>query len=312
MIHIRHFRFALEVAFYAEDRFNAGLLCGLGFRRKRLHNAVVGDRERSMTEAFCRFKRLVNVRNAVLCGHTRMQMQFNAFEFALILAPFKRNQAYVVCVKHQFACDLGSFCHALYEQVVSLAFRLLKLANDLGELFRRIEQERTIDGIRSVGYGYIQRVAGLILFSLVLERIPFCNGNDRAFDDDFILAFRNVANAPFQRGSDVCANQHAFAYNLLGLDRSRRAVRCGRGRFSGSSCYRRCGSFRLVGLLREPHDLYARAAGLFFQCGGEFLRNGNGKFPLATKKDRQQVLLTVQRPMIQRYGSIVNADAPQR
>ena len=66
----------------------------------------------------CRFKRFVNVRNAVLCGHAGMQMKFNAFDSHSSL-PFKRNQAYVVYVK-SFAQI--QFCHALYEQVVSLPF----------------------------------------------------------------------------------------------------------------------------------------------------------------------------------------------
>ena len=49
LIHIRHFRFALEVAFYAEDRFNAGLLLRLA-SAETPEPRVVGDCKRSMPE----------------------------------------------------------------------------------------------------------------------------------------------------------------------------------------------------------------------------------------------------------------------
>ncbi len=241
-----------------------------------------------------------------------MQMQFHALEFALVFSSFERDEADVVGIEHELACNLGGLGYALHEQMVALCLRFFKLRNDLCQLFGRIEQQRTIDGVRSVGNGNIQRVAGLIFFTFVLKGVSLGNRDNRAFDNDLILAFHNVPDAPFQRGSDIRANEHALADDRFGLDGCGCALRRRRGGFTCGSTGSSGWCFRLVGLLREPYDPYACAAGLLFQRAGEFLRNRDGKLPFATKKDRQQVLLTVQRPMIQRYGHIVNADAPQR
>ena len=107
LIHVDQFRLAQQIPLHAEDWLHTVLLRRFRCRGKRLHHAVIRNCERLVPKALCRFKREVHVRNAVLRGHLRMQVQLDALEFARVLAPLKRNDADAVCVKHQFTCDDG-------------------------------------------------------------------------------------------------------------------------------------------------------------------------------------------------------------
>ncbi|MPM32958.1 hypothetical protein SDC9_79525 [bioreactor metagenome] len=112
---------------------------------------MVGNCERPVTEPFRRLKRRANLRDAVLHGHARVQVQFHAFEFAWILSALPRNEADIVRIKHQLARNLRRSANTLRQNLTAALLRGLQLRNQRVFLFFRVDQKGAIDGVSAVG-----------------------------------------------------------------------------------------------------------------------------------------------------------------
>ena len=173
LLHIDQFRFAQQITFHTEDRLDSRFLCGFCSRRKRLHHAVIGDGERLVTKAFCGLKRSANLRDSVLRGHARVQMQFHTLELAFVLPPNAGHEADAVCVKHQLARHLRFSANALRQDAIAILLGGFKLRHDTRFLLLIVQQQRAIDGVRSVGNRHIQRKTHRVFATFILKRVSF-------------------------------------------------------------------------------------------------------------------------------------------